>query len=573
MQQQARAALTARRDGIWIALWSLLLGLLALGPALGPGAVLTYDMVWVPDLALTRDVFGLSTALPRAVPSDAVVGALDEIVPGLLLQKIVLLAMMVAAGIGAARMVPGPLAGRLVAAGLYQWNAFVVERLLLGHWPVLVGYALLPWLLLLARRWRAERRLPPALLVLLPLASLSASAGLASAILLVTAAWGAGRRLVLLAMVAAANAPWVLAGLAHAADAATDPAGARAFALNDEGAVPGPVAALTLGGIWNSEVVPSTRAGVLGWVSLVALGLLVVLGARRWWREHPSRERTALLVCWGVGWVSAVLTWVAPDQVGALGEAVPGLGLLRDGSRLLGLCAPLLVMLVAAGVAQLVERVESASAARSSLLLAAALLPVALLPDAVAGVGGRLTPASYPETWSALRTDLAAADPAGDVLILPLTPFRRPSWNHDRTVYDPLGRYLGRPFLASDVLVVSGVVIAGEDPRVGEAATALEASTPEARAAALAELGVGAVVVDTTAPGADLVPDVAGESLPTGDGLRATVLDVAPAVREAGTPAAVMVVLGWSCFAGSLLAGLLVAVRARRRTRSREVCS
>ena len=34
--------------------WSLLLALLLLGPALGPGYVLAYDMVWVPDLALRR---------------------------------------------------------------------------------------------------------------------------------------------------------------------------------------------------------------------------------------------------------------------------------------------------------------------------------------------------------------------------------------------------------------------------------------------------------------------------------------------------------------------------------------
>ena len=46
---------------------------LMLGGALGPGYVLSYDMVWVPDLARDADVWGVGTALPRAVPSDAVV--------------------------------------------------------------------------------------------------------------------------------------------------------------------------------------------------------------------------------------------------------------------------------------------------------------------------------------------------------------------------------------------------------------------------------------------------------------------------------------------------------------------
>src|SRR3546814_16106233 len=67
-----------------------LLGSLLLGPALGRGYVLSYDMVWVPDLALRTDFLGVDSALPRAVPSDAVVSVLDELVPGMLLQKLVL---------------------------------------------------------------------------------------------------------------------------------------------------------------------------------------------------------------------------------------------------------------------------------------------------------------------------------------------------------------------------------------------------------------------------------------------------------------------------------------------------
>ena len=36
---------------------------------------------------------------------------------------------------------------RLVAVTVYGWNALVAERLLMGAWPLLVGYAVLPWLL------------------------------------------------------------------------------------------------------------------------------------------------------------------------------------------------------------------------------------------------------------------------------------------------------------------------------------------------------------------------------------------------------------------------------------------
>ena len=89
-------------------LWSLLLAVLMLGGALGPGYVLTYDMVWVPDLSMRGDFWGTGSSLPRAVPSDLVVALLDEVVPGMLLQKAVLLGALVLAGTGAARLVSGP---------------------------------------------------------------------------------------------------------------------------------------------------------------------------------------------------------------------------------------------------------------------------------------------------------------------------------------------------------------------------------------------------------------------------------------------------------------------------------
>lgn len=135
------------------AAWATCLSVLLLWPALGPGYVLTYDMVWVPDLRVGADALGLGTALPRAVPSDAAVGVLDEVVPGAVLQKLVLLGALVGGAVGAARLVDRlGTAGRLAAVTFWIWNPFVVERLAMGHWPVLVGYAVLPWLVVHAGR-------------------------------------------------------------------------------------------------------------------------------------------------------------------------------------------------------------------------------------------------------------------------------------------------------------------------------------------------------------------------------------------------------------------------------------
>jgi hypothetical protein len=551
--------------------WAFLLATLLLGPALAPGYVLTYDMVWVPDLALRNDLLGLGSALPRAVPSDAVVAVLDEVVPGMLLQKLVLLGSLVAGGLGASRLVADErLAGRLMAVSVYQWNPFVAERLSMGHWPVLVTYAVLPWLIRAARRWRVEGRLPPSLCLLLPLASLSATGGVAAAVALAAFAVRRGRRratagAALLAL--AANAPWVFSGLLHASAATTDATGAAVFALRGEGSLPAPVAALGLGGIWNGEVVLPSSAGPLGWLFVGLLLVLCAAGARRFVARTPRRDVVGFVACWLVGWALAVLTWAAPDVMSWLVVHVPGAGLLRDGSRLLLLCAPLVTVLAGHGAAAAWDLLSRAGALRYSVVAALVVLPVTLLPDAALGLSGRLEPAEFPASYARARPVVAriAAEQPGDLLLLPLTSYRRPAWNHGRKVLDPLGRYLTPDYVASDELVVSGRVIAGEDPRAVAAARALRAATPDERAGALATLGVGIVVVDREAPGA--TPQLSGTVAYDAGGLEVLRLDGA---RPRVTPTTWRIAMAsaWALFLAPVAAALASLVRHRTRRNS-----
>ncbi len=512
--------------------WSLSLALLLLGPALAPGYVLTYDMVWVPDLALRPDFLGLGSGLPRAVPSDAVVAVVDEVVPGMLLQKLVLIGSLTAAGAGGAALAAGSSTpARCLAASLFVWNPFVVERLVLGQWTVLAGYAVLPWLVLAARRHREEGRTPVALWFLLPLGCLSASAGIVSAVVVLAfgLAWRVRRDLVLIGAVLAANAPWLVAGLLHAGSATADPAGAELFALRGEGMLPAPLTALGLGGVWNAEVVPATREGVLAVVALVAVLALVAAGLRSWLATRPGRDGAALTLCWAVGWGLAVLSWAAPGFLGWLG-GLPGGGVLRDGSRLLGLCVPLLVILAAHGADRLAGllRERGQRIAVAGLLV---LVPLALLPDAGWGSAGDLRAVDYPASYDLARDAVGDAGGA-DVLVLPFTSYRAPSWNHGRKVLDPLGRYVRPDYVASDELSVSGVRVAGEDPRAEDVRRALAETSPGRRATALARLGIGVVVVDASAPAGAPggVPEVAGEQLAREGDL--TVLALADADRR-----------------------------------------
>ena len=124
------------------------LGLLALGPALRRGFLLSYDMVFVPRQPFTAALAGLTGGPPRAVPSDAVVAVASRVLPADIVQKLILLAIFVLACSGAVALLAGePWFARLAAGVCFTWNPFVAERLLIGQWALLLGYAGLPWAL------------------------------------------------------------------------------------------------------------------------------------------------------------------------------------------------------------------------------------------------------------------------------------------------------------------------------------------------------------------------------------------------------------------------------------------
>jgi hypothetical protein len=554
--------------------WAVVLALLLLGPALGPGYVLSYDMVWVPDLALRSDLTGLGTALPRAVPSDAVVAVLDEVVPGMLLQKLVLLGALVLGGVGIQRIAGPSLTARLVAVSGYVWTPFVVERLGLGHWPVLLGWAVLPWLVEQGARLREDGRLGAALPWLLLVGSLSASAGLVSA--LVVLAVGLSRRSAprLVAAVLAANAPWLVAGVVHAGTAVSSEAGS-VFGVHREGPLPAPLSVLTLGGAWNAEVVPASRdAVVMPLVLAVVLVLAACVGAPLLHRRLGARTTGALVAAWAVGFTVAIFSWAAPSTIGGLAAHVPGGGLVRDGSRWLALCAPLTALLLASGADWLAGRWREL-APRVLVTAAGVLLPLAAMPDVAWGLDGGLAPASYPADWAAARQSLDAADrPDGDLLVLPFSAYRGPTWNDGRKVLDPLGRYLQPDYLADDALVVDGRTIAGEDPRVPRAADALALATPAERSTALRRLGIRWVARALDTPATDVTsPELAGEQVYAGPDLEITRLtDPVDVRRPPGSWVAAMVV-AWSAYLLLALVGVWNVfsggwsrMRIRRRT-------
>jgi hypothetical protein len=273
----------------------LVLGLLALGPGLRRGFVLSYDMVFVPREPFTSAMFGLSGGAPRAVPSDFVVAVASRLLPADIVQKLVLLLIFVLACSGAAALLDrAPVLARLAAAVFYAWNPYTAERLIIGQWALLLGYAGLPWVfraMLMFDRGSTKRGAARLALALLP-AAVGGFAAMAITALVVVPAALCTRRprtvAVALAALAVGSLPWLVPSALHTVYA--DPGGVAAFAARADTPF-GTIGSLVmLGGTWNATTVPKAYGGPSSavWLVVVLAGSAgyALLGQRRWPPSH-----------------------------------------------------------------------------------------------------------------------------------------------------------------------------------------------------------------------------------------------------------------------------------------------
>ena len=479
---------------------ALIVTLLVLAPLAAPGYVLSYDMVFVPRQPLRWDLILPSATLPRAVPLDALVSLATQIVPGWLLQRLVLAAILLLAAIGAGRLVPaGRTATRLVAAVGYAWTPYLAERLLLGQWGLLLAYAALPWLAAAALRVRAGER--HALLPLAGWAALAAVTPTGGLIALAVVVALASSRLAA-AVTLLLNSPWLLAVALTDADARSDPDGVAAFAARGNDWTGALGALLGTGGTWNAQTVLPSRASVLAPAGTLILLALAGAGLRELWRRWPAGVATRLTAL-AAGGLAVALLGAVPgvrDLLAWLVATVPGAGLLRDGQKFVMPYALLLCLAAALGAERAAARIADRIADRATgrvVLGAALVLPVALQPDLAFGAGNRLRPVAYPADFAVVAR-LVAADP-GPVVSLPPAAYHSYPWNHGRTVLDPLPRYLDADVLTDDRLMVGRIVVGGEDRRATAIRQALTNRVP------LADLGVRWVVVQRVA-GAPATP-------------------------------------------------------------------
>jgi len=509
------------RPHAWPALTGLVLGALALGPALPAGFVLSYDMVFVPDPPVGYADLGFGGGPPRDVPSDLIVALAAKIIPAGLVEKLILILIFVLACSGAAALLSWqrhrtdggclPLLAQLAAGVCYAWNPFVAERLIMGQWAMLLGYAGLPWVLRevrgregVIRPWRLAAVLLPAAIGGFAAMSITA-VGAVPVALAGGSSWGqrARRLTVTLGLIAIASLPWMIPSLVNPVHA--DASGVSAFAARADTPLGTLGSLLLLGGIWNAEAVPAGYGGPTFalWLAVMVLAAIGYLTAARRSKLCPGAGVAAI-----AGLCVASLGLTGPTRV-ALRAAIsfwPGFALLRDGQQFVaplalaaavGLGAGVAALIMASrapGTSRLIKGTEPTTGPVITLGVLALVAPVALLPGLAWGAAGRLQAVQYPADWLTARHIIQADRRGGSVLLLPWAEYRRYPWNHGEAVYDPWPRFVARPMIWNDALQIGRMTVPAESQRARELTPLISSGKP--LTTGLMKAGVLYVVVD-----------------------------------------------------------------------------
>jgi hypothetical protein len=410
---------------VWL-VFAVLAGVI-MGPLWRPGYILTLDMAWPEHIPWRPELTNL-------FPLHAILYGLNQFLPSMVLQKAILAGCFLMAGVGAFRLARGQTSQLAAyAAGLiYVVNPFTYTRLMMGQWLVLLGYAILPWLVrslvtLLERPgfWSSCRL--SGWLVLLGLISIH-DVGLAAVLIVaVTLAWSWGhwRRLGVIArwlgLVAvvwtAAESFWFIPLLMGRSAMAQDIAGFGADQLHayapSGGTVGVPLNVLALQGAWTDRFGRYTLPSDTGWLFWLAFaGLMVLVGlglvmARR----RSDRLAWGLAAAGLVGWVLA--TGLATT---ALANSLPLFRGYRDPQKWAALLALADAYLVAQGLEWWRQKRPDWMREGAGL---AVLLTLAWTPLLLWGAAGQLQSVPYPASWAEAAHRLDTVPGQFKVLLLP----------------------------------------------------------------------------------------------------------------------------------------------------------
>ena len=470
----------------------LVLALVILGPLLVPGYVLTMDMVFVPHPPLPIEV-------NASYPFYAILHYLSYLVPGDVLQKIVLLSIFSLIGIGMHRFLSQLFDDKVsrpaiyVGALFYVVNPFVYERLMMGQFAVIGGYALLPFFALSLIRFLdslAWRQLWRVVIWLLAISIVSIHTLVPAAVLAITlcgqALWQHRKREKYIgtllrrisagiAVIPVLSSYWLiplLLGQNETAAALSGRGSSSGFAT--QGSV---FTVLRLQGFWAEQkdlFLPVQQMTFLPIIGQVMLWAVMIVGAVTLWRR-------------GRGIAVTYLTLIVVASLVAFG--LVGLSAYREPHKIIILIAIGSAIFLCAGAQWLLKRPRFGHV--NGIVVCA--LPLLVTPVLLWGGWNQLAARDYPSDWYVMNQRLKHIDQDKTVIFVPWHLYQRFSFS-PRIMAHPAATFFdAHPVLVSDDPEFSGVQPLKHDSKKQEIGKLLH-DRPVDIASRLGALGVGYVI-------------------------------------------------------------------------------
>ena len=474
------------------------LSLVILLPLLLPGYILTLDPVFTPH-------FPWPTELTNTYPVEALLWLLHFVLPGDVIEKIILLFILLLSGVGMHQLVQRlqPKGFTLstwriaayVAGSFYMINPFTYSRFMAGQWLVLAGYALLPFfvgaLVKLAARptWRAGVQVALWGFVIVSfslhhlgmLVLLGATTALLGIVkwrkdgVMIERLMGS---LVLSVLVGGMLACfWLvpaLLGKGNIGGAVSDfnATDFTAFATTATGPLGAVGEVIRLQGFWPEArhlyLLPQAVVPLWGLLFLF-VWVIVIIGGIKLWR---SSRLIALLM---IVSILAGIVLSATSVLAWLGQMLPLLSGYREPHKFVNLIAIGYAVLGGVGVAYVVKWVRERFhkiGARVTIIISL-LLPIMLTPVMLWGFAGQLSPRQYPGEWYQMNELLKRTVSRGEVLFLPWHQYMRYDFS-DRIIASPAEKFFEVPVIASDDPEFKGVSPTVPDTKKRRIAEALK---------------------------------------------------------------------------------------------------
>ncbi len=452
------------------------LTLLILSPLLKPGYILTVDMVFAPTIPVPETT-------DSSFPLYLLLHYINYAIPSWVIQKLLLFLVFFCAGLGAHKLMEyftsrqnSKVAGQwpyYFFGALYMWNSLVYTRFMAGQYILLLGYALLPFLIRSAWMFFNNPTLKNAakltfITLLISIVSLH-TLGLALILLgCVGAVCGWQHRhekqwwqtivkysSLITLLLLAASSYWLLPLLSGHGRTADIISGFTATDQQAFNTVPGELGlvgnVLALQGFWgdaqNLYLLPED-VFAWWWVPLCALWLLVVSGMVWSWKH----QRQVAVLFGSVGFIGLVLAIGGAGTIFAplnnwLFEHVPFFAGYREPQKFAALIVLAYAYFGGVGVYWLGERLRNTKF--SSLVWAALLVPILCTPLLLWGGAGQLKASDYPADWYTVNKLLVAEDIGNSkVLFLPWHLYMPYSFSSG-VIANPAPRFFDVPIISS----------------------------------------------------------------------------------------------------------------------------